>query len=87
LKQFLDKGGKVAELASNETKSEQKKEIARTLHYSVHHRFYAKHTGVSVSRLRQLNRNINLITDYELNVIWNFIEQRKNVKKMCNELL
>ncbi|WP_288382306.1 hypothetical protein [uncultured Acinetobacter sp.] len=75
---FLQNGGVVETLPSDHLKGAMKQEIRRILYFSVHHRFYAINSGVPLSRIKKINRNINEIKDVEIAKLWAFIQSRQS---------
>ncbi|EPL7997898.1 hypothetical protein PJ364_003520, partial [Acinetobacter baumannii] len=79
MKKFIDKGGVVQEIPNDEYQDKKRREIAKVLHFSVHHRFYARKTGLSVQRIKEINKNIQLMTDEETEKLWSFIKDRREI--------
>lgn len=79
LKKFMSQGGQVQELGNDVDQAKKQREIAKALYFSVHHRFYARKTGLSVQRIKELNKNIKDMTDEESEKLWSFIKDRREV--------
>ncbi|MDC4361048.1 hypothetical protein NQ651_17845 [Acinetobacter baumannii] len=77
LGEYLDQGGQIEELLVDEHQEQKRREIAKALHFSVHHRHYAKHTGLAVQRIKEINKNPRDMTDDEIEKLWSFISGRR----------
>lgn len=76
-KKFLDAGGKIKEIISNERRSKKEKLIKNHLFFSVHHSFHAKNTGITLPRLKAIQRTISCASEEELETLWVYFRSRE----------
>lgn len=74
---FLDIGGEIKEIISNEHRSKKEKLIKTHLFFSVHHPFHAKNTGITLPRLKAIQRTISCASEEELETLWVYFRSRE----------
>lgn len=77
IKEFLDGGGSIEEVISDEKRSKKEKLVKTYLFFSVHHPFYARETGISVPRLKAIQRTVSSASDEELETLWVYFRKRE----------
>lgn len=77
LKEFIDNGGKIKELPSTDSRYKKQRLVRRSLFYSVHHPFFAKATGLTLKRIKEIHLNVRNATDAELELLWVFFRKRE----------
>ncbi len=74
---YVKEGGAITEIPNDVAKAKKLEEISRVLFYPAQHKFYAKNTGLSLGRIRELSKSMKDINDTEINAMWAFIQSRK----------
>lgn len=73
---FLDAGGKITVLPSNEIRYKKEQVVRRGLHYTVHLKRISQDTGIPQVQLKSLKRSLVSITDCTLNTLYEYFSGR-----------
>lgn len=77
IQEFLDSGGVVTEIISNERRSKKESLVRRHLFFSVHHPFYSKETGIATPRLKTIQKTPFRASDEEIETLWVYFRKRE----------
>lgn len=75
--EFLDAGGKIIEVFSDEVRSKKENLVKKHLFFSVHHEFYSKNSGVSIARLKEIQKSPKNATKHEIETLWVYFRGRE----------
>lgn len=76
VREYLDNGGVITPVNSNEQRYNKERDVKRGLFYSVHYPFHSKNTGISVARLKAIQRSPHSATDEELETLWVYFREQ-----------
>lgn len=76
LSKYLKNGGKIRVIESSSIRYEKEQIVKRGLFHTVHFPFISRETGLTVAKLRSIKRQMWMISDAELAILYNFFQDR-----------
>lgn len=77
MQEYLENGGEITQIPSIDWRAKAERLIKRSLFYSAHHKFHSERTGISLARLKVLQRTPSRATDKEIEKLWTHFKSRE----------